>query len=81
MHSEKGCISLPATAGLADTRTAGRRREKEMSGKCYQCPKGSRPKTVTIHVEMVNGQRVISYLCAACRKELGLCVAPKSVPA
>lgn len=43
-----------------------------MSGKCYQCPKGARPKTVTMYVEIVNGQRIITYLCAACRKELGV---------
>jgi hypothetical protein len=43
-----------------------------MSGKCYECPKGSRPTTVTMYVEIVNGERVISYLCAKHRKELGV---------
>lgn len=44
-----------------------------MNGKCYQCPKNARPKRVTMHVEDgPDGKPIITYLCASCRKELGL---------
>jgi hypothetical protein len=52
-----------------------------MQGKCYQCPKNAKPKRVTMHEEWVDGKRVITYLCTACRKELGLEQSPHPVSA
>lgn len=50
-----------------------------MKALCYQCgPKGGKPKTprdvkqVTLHVEVVNGEQIITYLCGPCRRELGV---------